>query len=329
VREADEVIDAPIDPNDEQSLVSADTKKLGSFMGGLVKFFGTATELETKAKGVLARAKSLKPPVDADSDAEVQKVIRDSKLTRTAINEHWTIASVVHGLHRRLTAARERAGTLADNAANIAQQLHNNYVEDAKRKAREEEARINREREQAAAAERQRELDEIERLALLAEVDMENLSEREQRFVDLVWQGFNTPATAARTVGYQKPEQQGARLMESMKIKSAIASKQEAERLRKQASAIAEKPLEVRRSTVAADVTKAQGTGGDTTRWSGEVIDERVFIEAVIGGKHGIPADCLQINQAKLTEYAVSMHELIDRWPGVRAKKTTTTRVTR
>lgn len=322
-----EVVDAPA--NDEQTLVAADTNKLRTFMAGMVKFFTTAAALETKAKGQLAIAKALKPPVDAESDAAVQVVIRDSKMARTAINEHWSIATVVHGLHRRMTAARERGGVLADQAATIAQNLHNRYVEDAKRKAREEEERINREREQAAAAERQRQLDELERDALMREMEMENLSEREQRFVELVWQGFNTPATAARNVGYAKPEQQGARLMESEKIKKAIAAKQDAERVRTQARAIADKPLEVRRETVAADVTKATGTGGDTTRWSGEVLDERLFIEAVVGGRHGIPLDCLTINQSKLTEYATSMHELIDRWPGVRAKKTTTTRVTR
>ncbi len=321
-----EVVEAE---SEDQKLVSADTDKLRSFMGGLVAFFRTATSLEKKAKEQLDIARQLKKPTNADEDAKVQVVLRDSKLARKAIDEHWSITQVVHALHRRMTAARERGGKNADDAAGIAQRLHNDYVEDARRKAREEEERVNREREEAARADRQRQLDAMENEALMRELEMENLSEREQRFVDLVWQGFNTPATAARSVGYAKPEQQGARLMESDKIKKAIAAKQDAERVRTQARAIADKPLDVRRETVAADVTKAAGTGGDSTRWSGEVIDERLFIEAVIGGRHGIPIDCLTVNQSKLTEYATSMHELIDRWPGVRAKKTTTTRVTR
>ena len=40
-------------------------------------------------------------------------------------------------------------------------------------------------------------------------------------------------------------------------------------------------------------------------------------------GEHGIPLDCLQINTVKLNEYARSLHEQLDRWPGVRARKTT------
>jgi hypothetical protein len=83
------------------------------------------------------------------------------------------------------------------------------------------------------------------------------------------------------------------------------------------------KPLEVAPIDVAAaNVTKI---GSDRNTWRGEVTDERALVAAVIAGGHGIPSDVLTVNQSKLTEYARSLHTLIDRWPGVRAVKTTTT----
>lgn len=313
--------------NTDQALVSPDTDKLLDFMKGLARFFGRATELEKLAKERLDVAKQLKlkPPTNAAEDAKVQVAHRESKLARKQIDDHWGITAVVHGLHRKLTAARERGGAIADEATQITQALHNRYVEDANRKAREEQDRINREAEERARSDREKELARLEAEAVKAEAASADLSERETRFVELVSTDLNTPTVAARSVGYKDPELQAERLMKSPKILGAITAARSAAAIRKQATARREMPLDVERTTVKPDVTRATPGGFDRSTYSGEILDERRFVDAVCEGRDGIPRDVLMINPVKLNEYARSMQELMNKWPGVRAKKTTTT----
>jgi hypothetical protein len=329
-----EVVDAPASP--DQQLVTTDGDKLREFLGGLSTFFKRAGELERAAKERLDRARQLTAPTDAASDEKLQVFIRETKTEITTAEEHWTITAVVHNLHRRLTSARGRTTGkdskgipigMLDQAGAIAQTLHNRYVEDAKRKAREEEDRLRREAEERARQDRERELARLEEEAVKAEAASADLSERETSFTKLVAAGGNS-SDAARTVGYKDPDAQAARLLKAPKIVAAIESLRQAANLRKQAAATAAMPVEVEKVEVRPDITRAAGSY-DLTTWSGEVFDEDALVAAVLDPRTratlGIPSDIVTIKATKINEYAGSMQELINKWPGVRAVKKTTT----
>lgn len=323
-----EVLDAPSSP--DQELVSQDTDKLRAFMGGLASFFSRAITLEKQAKERLDIARQLKPPTTADEDATVQVAIREAKLTRKAIDDHWSITTVVHQLHRKLTAARERAGTTADQAASIAQTLHNRYVEDEQRRVRMEEERLRREAEERARVEREAELARLEAEAVRAEQSSPDLSEREKSFVyGLITLGYG-PTTAAQKAGFAKPEQAGERLMNTPKIKAALDAKKKAAVIREQASAQSERPLDVAPiEKVQANITRATPGGFDRSTYSAEVFDVEAFMAALLDPRTrtqlGIPADIATFQQTKLNDAARGLGDLINKWPGVRLKKKTTT----
>ncbi len=294
-----------------------------SFLGGLQAFVVRAQELEVKAAATLEKAASLRSPATAAEDETLQSFIRTANTDRKATEDHWSICSAVHGLHRRLTARRDKPVTAFERAAAIAQQLHNTYVENERRRAREEEERQRREAEERARQDRELELADAERQALEHEAASKDLSEREQQFVELIFAGYNTPANAARQAGYKDPRQ-GERLMGTLKIQQAIEAKRAAQAIRRQAEAKRQAPLEVEHVSVRPNVSRASGAVDRTTHGA-EILDERLFIEAAVGGKHGIPLDCLMANPTKLNEYSRSLHERINLWPGIRYVKRTKT----
>lgn len=327
-----EVLDAP--PSEDQQLVSTDTAKLTSFMGGLAAFFRGAAALEKKAKEKLDIAQQLKPPANADEDAKVQLAIRDAKLTRKEIDDHWGITAVVHGLHRKLTAARERAGANADKANDIAQALHNRYVEDEKRRVRQEEDRLRREAEARAQAERDAEQARLEAEAVKAEEKSPELSARESDFVAYmtvaVYNTVGNPTMSAANAGFKNPGQAAARLMNSPKIQAALAAKQQAEAIRTQAKAQAERPLDTAPiEAVTPNITRATPGGYDRSTNSAEVFDVDAFMAALLDPRTrtalGIPADIATFQQTKMNEHARNLGKLIEKWPGVRLKTKTTT----
>lgn len=295
-----------------------------SFSSGLAGFVTKAVALETKAATTLQRAGELKPAGTAAEDEALQVFIRSANQDRKEVEEHWTICSAVHRFHRQLTAKRDKSVKALEQAAAIAQRHHNTYTEAERRRAQEEEDRINRQREEEARQRRELELQEQERQALEREQQLEGLSEREARFVELVAYGYNSPATSARQAGYKDPEKQGERLMATPKIQAAIQAKKEAQAIRQQAEARRREPLVVDTVEVKPDITRAAGAVDRTTH-SAELLNEAALISACIAGGHGIPHDILQVNPAKLNEYARSLHERINLWPGVRYKKTTKT----
>jgi hypothetical protein len=189
----------------------------------------------------------------------------------------------------------------------------------------EENERRRQEAERNARIEREREQAELEQKAIEAEEASPTLSEREEAFVNSQIALGLGPTDAARRAGFKNPEQAAERLMKLAKIREALDAKKRAAAIREQAAAKKEQPVDVQFEEERPNITRATPGGFDRTSHSGEVLDERLFVEAVIGGRHGIPADVLMVNQAKLNEYARSMQELINRWPGVRHKKTTTT----
>ena len=309
----DEVIDVG-SVTEELEPIQTDGAVLSAFLGGLVPFFGRARELETTADELSQRAAKLKAPVNGAEDATVQQFVQRANGAKKAIEEHWGVTSAFHRLHRKLTALRDRGATKASEAAERAQRLHNQYVAAERARVAEENARRQREAEEEAERKRNAEIVRAEAEAVQREEAMGELSDRERRFVELFAFGLHTGETAARSAGFKDARLAAKRLLGLAKIMTAIKAAQEAAALRRQAEATRQRPLEV---------VERQGT--DRTTWRGVVLDERLFIEAVLGGKHGIPADVLTVNQSKITEYARSMHELMNRWPGVKAEKTTKT----
>lgn len=327
-----EVVDGPV--NEEHALVSEDTGKLRTFMGGMVPFFQRAGELERAAKERLDVARQMQTkylrtlPADADEDLKIQNELLASKRERKVIDETWGITQVMSQLHKRLVAGRERAGKMLDEAATIYQDIHNRYAREQQRIADEENRRRRIEEEQRETARRAREQEELEAAAVKREAEMEGLSEREQRFVELVANGFNGPSTAARTSGYKDAEKAGERLMATPKIIAAIDALRDAAAIRQQAKAKTEEPLVVDTPTVRANVTKAAGSRSVTTK-SAAVDDADAFLAAVLDPKTratlGIPTDCLIIDEAKLNQHARNLGDIINRWPGVRLVTKTST----
>jgi hypothetical protein len=154
------------------------------------------------------------------------------------------------------------------------------------------------------------------------------LNERERIFVDYFVCDVlarNDATLSARRAGYRNPAQAGHKLLTLAKIEMAIQAVREVEEIRRQAKAKRTAPLDYQPvEEVRPQVLKVPGAMDRRTH-SAELVDERLLIEAVLGGCHGIPSDILSVNPAKLNEYARSLQERISRWPGVRNKKTTRT----
>lgn len=330
-----EVLDAPT--NTDQQLVTTDGDKLREFLGGLTRFFTTAMQLERQAKERLDRARQLTPPADAESDVKIQTFIRESKAEIKVAEDHWTIAAVLHHLHRTVTAARGRTTGkdtkgvptgMLDQAADIAQQLHNRYVEDENRKARLEEDRLRREAEDRARQDRERELARLEEQAVVAEGKSPELSERETSFVDLVFRLGLGNTDAARRAGFKNPEQAGERLMGTPKILAALDAKKRAAVIREQATATKEMPISIEAPSVRPNIIRTAG-GFDRSTYSADIYDADAFISALLDPRTrttlGIPADVATFLQPKMNEYATAMKELINKWPGVRLHKKTST----
>lgn len=306
----------------EQQLTAGDGQTILSFLGGLVPFFREAQTLEASAREKLAKARlfTLPQPGDIDGDATLQAFIKECSADKKTVESHWSITSTFSQMHKKLVAGRQRAVTMLEEAGGTAQRLHNTFVEDARRRAAEEQRRREEAERRRQEEARQQELARLEAEALEKEAASADLSDRERSFVDLVFAG-RTPSVAAKAVGY-KPADQGERLMAMPKIQRALDAKREAELLRQQATAVKETPLDVQVDQVKPEYTKA---GTDRTTYAAELVNERLLIEAVLGGQHGIPSDVLTINQVALNRYARDLREVLNRWPGVRLKKTTKT----
>lgn len=303
---------------EDQKLVADAGMAIRTFFSGLAAFFGTARDLEVTAKANLEKAKTLKAPTNGDEDAVIVEFVRDVAAHNKQVEDHWGITAIVSGFHRKLTAKRTLATSADEEARKIGTGLHNTYTEAERRRAAAETERQRRENEQRALDEQNAKAAALEAEAVAREEASAGLSEREQMFVDLYVLNGNV-LQAAQRAGYKDAMKQAARLITLPKIAAAIKAKQEAMTLRQQATAERAKPVEVETVQVKADTN----TRGDTTTWSGEVLDAQALVEAFRSGKYGIPADVLTVNAVKLNEYARSLHERMDLWPGVRANKKT------
>lgn len=302
----------------EAQLVQIDGDAITRWVQGARAFFKQATELELGAKSFLIQMEGVKLPTNGDQDAQLQDLIRIGKSGRKEIEAHWTIAGILDKLHKRAVQGRKRGTDAYDLAEKIGNDLHLGYKQAEQRRVDAENDRRRRETEEEARRKREDDLRVLEEQALKAEASSPGLSDRERTFVDLIASG-RPMLDAAKRAGYKDPGVMGPRLLSTAKIKQAIQARQDAAAARQQAEAVREAPVQIEPVLVRPDIQK----WGDRTTWSAEVLDERAFVQAVMSGSFGIPLDCLSVNQVKLNEYARSLRENLDRWPGVRAKMTT------
>jgi hypothetical protein len=320
---------APADLNallgvqDDESFVAAAGQAIRSFLVGLTGFLTTARVLEEQALATRDAAKGLKLPTSAEEDAAIQRFVKKTSADKRQVEDHWKITSLVSQFHRRLTARRAKAVDALEEANKIGNTLHNRYVEAERRRVAEEEERRRQEAEERARKEREAEVARLEAEAIAREAAMPELSQREETFVGFLLGGASTrnnPIAAARQAGYRDPVASAGRLMASPKIQKALAAQEEARVLREQAAAKQAAPVDYEYEEVE---TRVEKVGTERTTWAAELLDEDALIRAIVDGKHGIPLDVLMVNRTVLNDYARKMQTLIDRWPGVRAKKTT------
>jgi hypothetical protein len=308
----------------EVALVESDGAQLRSFLGGLVPFFKRANEIEMKAKATLVRAKALKLPTNEDEDLAIQEFLVAAKGDLKVVVETWSITSLVHGLHRKLTSKRGVAEKALEDARDIAQRHHNDYKAAEERRV----ARENEERRQAAEKqareEQEAEARRLEDEAIKAMEASADLSEKETRFVELIVAG-NPHGSSARAAGFKDGDKAAARLLGLVKITKAIEAGRKAKEMRAQAAAVRTAPVNYQAPAPSRpNVSKAAGAHDRVTHGA-EVLDADALRDAVFEGRYGIPRDVLIVDPTKVNDYGKSMHELINRWPGVRYTKKNTT----
>jgi hypothetical protein len=330
---ASEVIDVGVSNllpavSDDEKFVQQAGQGVLAFLKSLAGFFLTASTMEANAKTALQVAASLTPPKTPDEDERIQRFVKDTNDQKKVVEEHWKVTAVISGFHRRMTAARARATDPLERAAMIGNQLHQRFKEDAERTARIEQDRIRREADEQALKDRQAELDRLEADAVAAEEKSPKLSEREQAFVDFYCDkgsmAYDNAQRAATMAGFKGKNLVAisGRLLSLEKIRVAIEAKTKAREIRLQAAAQAAAPATSNVPTIAPAVQRASGTS-ERTYYSAELLDEKALIDAICEGRLGIPRDVLRVHQPALNGYAVSLRDLISRWPGVKLKTTT------
>lgn len=340
----------------DQEFVETAGRAVLTFLKGLGAFFLTARSIEAEAKQSLGIAQELQKigtPKTEAADEGVQLFIKKTTEQKKAAEAHWAITTTVHGFHRRLTARRAIATDAIEKANTIANQLHNAYVAAEQRRVAEENERRRRE---AEAAEQKRRDEEAARAAAEAErieAEAPTLSRREEAFVNYFYgspvgtpkQALDSAERAARLAGYRDPAKAAAQLVVAQKVIDALKARQAAEEIRQQQRAKAAAPVHV---DVVQEAPRVAGVVSPRTRWGAEVLDaqrltDAIFIEfgaavAALVGKPvedsviatmlqhhhpSIPRDVLAVDESAVRKYGESLHELIDRWPGVRHTKST------
>lgn len=305
----------PPEHSKEALEVINDGFSLVTFLQGLAKFFSTATDLERRATATLATARTLTVPTTKAEDAALQDFVRGARADRKGVEAHWEITSRISQFHKRLTAKRGIAVEALKTAEELATRQHERYVQAEKERAAAEQRRLQREEDERAERARQETLASYEAAAVAAEEASPELSEREQRVVQLVQHG-NEWQGACRIAGYRDPVAQAARLSTSPKIKAALEAARQAASIRAQAAATKELPLPADVVEVAPELNK-----GDRGTWTAQVVDVDLLRQAAFTDKSlGIPLDIFDVNPAALNRYARSLEKRIELWPGVVAK---------
>jgi hypothetical protein len=321
---APDVIDVPPE-NPILALVRSEGGQITNWLAGLLRFKATADDLERQAKQGLERARTFKAPASPEQDEAIVTEIRIINSRNKTTEAHWAITAIIFNFQRRLAAERNRATTMNEEATRLLNGHHNGWVESEKRRvAREADEKRQRE-EQEAREQQERDAAEQDNKALELEGNMPELSDREQKFVDDFFRTImdeRAAVGAAKRVGYRDPVAAARKLLETPKIKTALEAMKRAADLRRQATATRAKPVEVE-----VQQEKPQYSTAGRTTWGYEVLDEAAFMAAVLDPltrtRLGIPSEIATFKPSVLSECAKSLHENLDRWPGVRHTKKT------
>lgn len=317
------VIDAEVLPP-EVGLVRQSFGLVQPWLDNLGDWWRSNKHMAVHAKEVLQAARTATVPTTEADDLALQEVLLRTRAELKAVEEHAEpFTGALFKMHRMVTQARAEVTKPLEQSAGILQGLHNVYTAEQRRLAREMEERAMRKAEEEARRRQQEELAELERRAVEREEASADLSERERVFVGQMVNTGNG-VQAATLAGFKDPLKTAARLMSLGKITSAIHAQKDAEAIRKQALAVSQEPVIpfVNTPAVRPNITKASGARERTT-WSAEITDLTALHEAALRGE--VPPDVLMVDVQRVNRYATELRDLIDAWPGVRSRKTTTT----
>jgi hypothetical protein len=316
-------IDAEVLPA-EVALVQQEHALVRPWLDNLADWWRSSRRMADEAKLTLQRARARQAPQDEANDLALQDdllaIRRDIKLAE----EHAEpFTGALFKMHRRLTQARAEVIKPLEESAAALQFLHNTYTAEQRRLAREREEKLLRQAEEDARRRQQEELAELERQAVAREEASTDLSDRERRFVEQMARTGNG-VQAATNAGFKDPLKTAARLMSLGKITSAINGLKDAEAIRRQALAVSQEPAIpfVNTPAVRAAISKASGARERTT-WSADITDLDALHQAALRGE--VPPDVLMVDVQRVRRYAEELHEMVNAWPGVVARKTTTT----
>lgn len=293
------------------------------WFNGLIKWSQRVYALEQRAKQTALEAQALTEPKSKEEDEALQLFIRRASADTKEVESAWDITAVVSRFHKRLTGARSRTTNLLDTAKARAQRLHNDWNAAEKRRVDEENARRRREAEELARKTADDEAKKLEDAALERESAMEDLSDRERVFVErfansLIVEEGAAAIEAAKVAGF-KDGRHGLALLQRPKIADAIKAAREAAALRVQAIQSRLQPLNVQVEEEVAQVADK----GDRTTWSADVFDVDAWRQGIKDGS--IPLDTAVPHGPTMNNYARSLRENLNRWPGCRAVSKTTT----
>lgn len=254
------------------------------------------------------------------------ELLREGKALSRSIDDHWRkVLRWLEDRKRDVRAIMDTDLALADPHIKRLSALCVSYEEAERTRVRAEEQRQRDEQLRVATAQREQEQAEMERLALAAEGQSADLSERERAFVQRCYSSLGVDLTsdrwlnaAAQSCGF-KQDGYGVRLFKSPKVQAALDGLRQAQALRDQAAAAAEKPVEVKKVEVESNLGKVSGTRTVTT-WTAECIHYRMFVEAFQRGVVDLETflEMTQPSETGGNAKARAMHENLDRIPGWR-----------
>ena len=298
------------------------TRVAQNFQVSLAPFPEEAAALAFKEDATTFLVKGI---TSAERHQTALQLLRDGKRLRRSIDEHWM------KVKRWLEDRKKDIGTIAAMDLQVVEPGLNRlnvvilaYEEAEKARVALAQAIERQRQEEEAQRKRAAELAQMEKDALAAEQQSEQLSDRERAFAQAVYQGIS-PEMAAKRAGYKDPQAHAARLLNTPKIAATIEGMQQAKALRDQAAAVKEKPIEIREPEVQANLGKVAWVRTQTS-WTAECFDFDLFIDKFVAGEVDRQTfrTLVMPNAVAGNEMARALHENLDRIPGWRHVKKVT-----
>ena len=217
--------------------------------------------------------------IDKASHERGLEFLKGAKQLQRKITDHWAnITRSVDDLKRNLLNLKKADLEPVEAAIAHAEKTIVGYVNAERQRQQAEQDRLRKEAEDQARTDREAALAAAEVEAQRLEAASDDLSAREQTFVDGLLDGLSA-ATAAENAGYKNPAQTAERLVRTPKILAAYAAAQSAKAIREQAAITAETPLTVAVEAAPSQLGKVVGTSLRTT-YSCEIVDAKKLYEA-------------------------------------------------